>query len=187
MLRTILGSALALMLLTTTATAAEGDSECLKAGESIGAFYVTKVAGAEEDGVEKGQDLCYRCLYGSRPMVMVFARKTDGDVPELVKKLDAAIATNDSAQLKGFVTLIGKDASALKQEGEKMVKQTGAKNVPFTVAKETETGPAAYRIPADADVTIVFANESQVVGTHTFASDKIDLSTLVEQVEQAIN
>ncbi len=187
MLRTILGSALALMLLTTTATAAEGDSECLKAGESISAFYVTKVAGADEDGVEKGQDLCYRCLYGSRPMVMVFARKTDGNVPALVKKLDDAIAANESAQLKGFVTLIGKDASALKQEGEKMAKKTGAKNVPFTVAKETESGPAAYRIPADADVTVVFANESQVVGTHTYAADQIDISALAEQVKQAIN
>lgn len=187
MLRTILGCALALAMVTSFATAADTDSECLKAGESIGAFYVTKVAGAEGDGVEEGQDLCYRCLYGSRPMVMIFARNTGGQVPQLIKQLDSAIEANESTQLRSFVTLIGKDAAALKQAGKKIAEQTGAKKVPFTVAKETESGPASYRIPADTDVTIVVANDSKVVGTHSFAVDQIDIAALVKQVKEMLN
>ncbi|MEL6109663.1 MAG: hypothetical protein AAFU85_26945, partial [Planctomycetota bacterium] len=96
------------------------DSECLKEGDAIGAFYVTKVAGAEQDGVEKGTELCYRCRYGSRPMVMVFARKSGGKVTDLVKELDAAIADNEGEELKGLLTLMGEDASALKETAVKV-------------------------------------------------------------------
>ena len=36
-------------------------------GDSIGAFNVTKLCGAEDDGVEAGKTLCYRCKNGKRP------------------------------------------------------------------------------------------------------------------------
>ncbi len=187
MLRMILGSALALAMVTSFAAAADNKGECLQEGEAIGAFYVTKVAGADGDGVEEGQELCYRCRYGSRPMVMVFARNTGGKVPQLIKQLDSAVAANESAQLKGFVTLMGDDATALKQEGEKIAELTGAKQVPVTVAKESKSGPASYRIPEDSDVTVVVANDSKVVGTHTFTADLIDIDALEAQVKKMLN
>ncbi len=75
MSRLFLGSVLSAALFCGLASAADKAEECLKQGDPIGAFYVTKVAGADEDGVPVGEELCYRCKYGSRPMVMVFTSK----------------------------------------------------------------------------------------------------------------
>lgn len=187
MLRTMLGLALALGLVTVSASAAEGAGECLQKGEGIGAFYVTKVAGAEGDGVDEGQELCYRCRYGSRPMVMVFARNTTGKFPQLMKRLDAAVTKHEAEELRGLITLFGGDADALTKKGQRIAARTGVKNLPVTVAKDTESGPANYRIPADADVTVVVANDSKVLGSYTFAADAIDVQALAKQVEELLN
>ena len=48
---------------------------------------MTKGAGAEQDGVKEGKNLCYRCRNGARPQVMVFTRSTDPAVVDLVKDL----------------------------------------------------------------------------------------------------
>ena len=122
MSRLFLGSALTLALVcsfaatTDIVTAETAPAECLKKGDSIGVFYVTKVAGAVDDGVEPGEDLCYRCRYGSSPMVIIFARETGGKVPELISQLDAAVAENEESSLKGLLTLMGDDVSQLTDD-----------------------------------------------------------------------
>lgn len=190
MSRLLLSSACALALVcsfaatTTAVTAAE---DCLKEGDSIGVFYVTKVAGAEDDGVEPGEDLCYRCRYGSSPMVMVFARDTNGKVAELVKKIDAAVKENEESSLKGLLTLIGDDAAKLKKQAGAFAEKAEVKQVPVVVAKETKTGPLNYKLPSDAAVTIVVAKDSQVVNTHTFAADRIDVAAIMKEVKQMLH
>lgn len=143
---------------------------------------MTKVAGAEDDGVEAGEALCYRCKYGSRPMVMVFARQTSEPVAKLVKELDSAVASNGDAQLKSFVTLFGEKADSMKSEGKKMA----AKNVPVVVAKD-KNGPANYKLSDDAQITVVIANDSQVVARHEFDADKIDVAAVMSEVKQMLN
>jgi hypothetical protein len=173
-----------------TAASARADSandECLKQGDSIGVFYVTKVAGAEDDGVEPGEDLCYRCRYGSRPMVMVFARDTGGNVPELLKKIEAAVVANEDASFQGLMTLVGEDAAKLKEEAGKLAKKSSVKKVPVVVAKETKTGPLNYRLPSDVAVTIVVARDSQVVNTYLYAADEIDIAAVMSEVQQMLN
>ena len=160
----------------------------LQAGERIGAFYVTKVAGADEDGVEQGEQLCYRCRYGSRPMVMVFARDTGGKLNDLVKEIDSAVEANQEAELKGLVTLLGEDASALKETAAKVVKTSGAKMVPVTVAKDNVAGPGNYKIDPNAAVTIVVANESKVVMAKKFKkADKLNVAAVMGTVKKMLN
>ena len=185
MVRTGFAAALAglMMIATVTAVAADKAVDGLKKGDAIGAFYVTKVAGATDDGVEQGQQLCYRCKYGSRPMVMVFTRETGGKVTELVSKLDEAVAKHDDAQLKGFVTLIGDEKDSLKQKAEKFAEQAKAKTIPVVVAEDTENGPSSYQLDPKAEVTVVVATESQVVAKHTFKADQIDVAAVMKDVE----
>ncbi|WP_153555168.1 hypothetical protein [Roseimaritima sediminicola] len=161
-------------------------SDCLKEGDPIGAFYVTKVAGAEDDGVEAGQELCYRCRYGQRPMVMVFARKHSEQLNQLVGKLDQAVQSHSDEQLKGFVTLLGGEADSLKKDAEKLASATNVKQVPVVVAKDTKNGPRNYKLDADADVQVVIANNSQVVSNHAFAADKVDVDAVMSDVEKAV-
>ncbi|TWU34449.1 hypothetical protein [Novipirellula artificiosorum] len=191
MSRLFYGSMLAFAMIATPALADESaatcDDSCLKAGDSIGAFYVTKVAGAEDDGVEQGQELCYRCRYGSRPMVMVFARDTGGKMPELLKQLDSAVSKNEDAKLKGLVTLLGDDAEALKANAEKLAATTSAKHVPLVVAKDSKTGPANYKISPEAVITVVVANDSQIISTKTFAANEIDIAGIMKDVQGMLN
>ena len=178
------------MTLGLMATAGADDSataDGLQEGDPIGVFYVTKIAGAVDDEVEPGETLCYRCRYGSRPMVMVFARDTGGRVPELLKALEQSVGENEEAKLKGILTLIGEDAAALKNDAGKIAEKVDAKLVPVVVAKETKTGPLSYKISETADVTIVLANDSQVVNTHTFDAGKIDVNTIIGQVKEMLN
>ena len=159
----------------------------LKQGDAIGAFYVTKAGGAVDDGVEEGEELCYRCRYGSRPMVIVFARDTSGKVSELIKEIDTAVTANEESQLKGLLTLLGKDADALMAQATQLADKASVKQVAVVVAKETQTGPTNYKISADAAVTVVIANDSQVVATHTFDADKIDIAAVMNEVKQMLN
>ena len=59
-----------------------------QAGQLLGAFDVVKAAGAVGDGVAVGEDLCYRCRMGNRPVVMVFAHTPNAALADLVKQLD---------------------------------------------------------------------------------------------------
>jgi hypothetical protein len=186
-----LGTAFSIALICSytagTACADTSTEDSLKQGDSIGVFYVTKVAGAEDDGVEPGEDLCYRCRYGSSPMVMVFARDTGGKVTDLIKQIDTAVARNEEARLRGLLTLIGEDAASLKQDASKIAKKAAVKNVPVVVAKETKTGPLNYKLSDDAAVTIVVAKDSQVVNTHIFAADKIDIAAVMTEIQQILH
>ena len=63
---------LTVALVASVAVAAELKSG-LEPGKLIGPFDVVKCAGPD-DNVKVGSELCYRCKYGARPMVMVFSR-----------------------------------------------------------------------------------------------------------------
>ncbi len=186
MTRLVLVAILAVTV-TLVATAIAGDSvvSCLEKGDSVGVFYVTKVAGAEDDGVKEGQELCYRCRYGSRPMVIVFTRETGGKLPELIKRIDAVVGDNDQ-QLRGLVTFIGDDLAKVKEEASKFASTAGVKHVPVVIAKETKHGPQNYKLD-DSPVTIVVALDSQVVATHRCTADKIDVRQVMSEVKRMLN
>ena len=72
MKRFTIAATMTMLLASTTLVCADNEKSGLQVGERIGAFYVTKLAGAEDDGVAVGKNLCYRCKNGGRPQVMVF-------------------------------------------------------------------------------------------------------------------
>ncbi len=176
------------LLLCSVVSADEPATDSLKAGDSLGAFHVTKLCGADDDGIEKGQQLCYRCKYQSRPMVLIFARETGGKLTELVKEIDSAVAANEDAELKGLVTLLGEDTSALKATAEKVAQKTGAKKIPFVLSVDNVSGPSNYKLDDASAVTVVVAANSKVVSTHQFKkAGKVDVAAVLKDVEKAIN
>ncbi len=134
-------------LVAATATAAELKSGLGK-GEFVGAFNVTDVTGPA-----KGEELCYRCKFGDRPVVCVFAKEMTTEVAELSKALDGVVAKNEEARMAGFVVVLDtsdKTASALK---EAAASQKIAK-LPLTTSKESH-GPSSYKLNPEADVTVM--------------------------------
>jgi len=153
--------------------AAEEVKSGLAAGEGIPPFIVTKVGGAEADGVEVGKDLCYRCKNGARPQVMVFTRSTSGEVVNLVKELNSAVTKNEAAQLTSFVNVMNADKAAA-DKGAKDLAAAGSAKVPVVVPVENENGPANYGINPDAEVTVIIANKTKVIASHGFAKGQFN-------------
>ncbi len=173
-----LGLAVALTTtLNQSATAAEAVEGHVAsgpaAGEYLGPFTVTKVAGAEDDSVEEGKKLCYRCKYGSSPQVVVFTRSSAPEVAALVNKIDAAVAENESEKLKCFVNVLGSDPEAAAATAKKFAMTTKATHIPFVVPNEFENGPEDYGINPNAEVTVTLALDGEILASHGFtkASD----------------
>lgn len=178
---------LSLLFFAADAVNSRADEAGLKTGDPVGVFYVTKVGGALEDGVQPGQDLCYRCRYGSSPMVMVFVRQTDGKVLQLVERLDAAVSRHERSRLRGLVTLLGRGIGGLKERASRVADRGRVRKVPVVVAKEPETGPINYKLPQDTAVTIVVAKDSQVVKVYTSTTTDIPVDSVIREVESILD
>jgi hypothetical protein len=155
-------------------------------GEEIGAYEVVKVAGNPHDGVKVGEQLCYRCKLGSRPMVMVFARKADKNVAALVKELDKVVAKNEEKKLAAFVALIGtKEEDKAKVTAEKLIKETAASNVAVVTAKDQPNGPESYKLDPKADVTVLICVKGEVHANHALAADGLNAKVTKQIIADA--
>lgn len=143
-------------------------------GDAINAFDVVKCAGTEDDGVDLGTKLCYRCKYGNRPMVMVFSRKSDESIGGLVKKLDACVEKNSDEKLAAFVNLLGENEDALEAHAKELGKKVKAPLVPIVVPVEYENGPADYGINPDAEVTVILAVKGKVVANRAYGPGQLN-------------
>ena len=164
-----LGLAL-VMGVASIAVAAEFKSG-LQSGQKIPAFNVVKIAGASDDGVSVGAELCYRCKYGARPQVMVFARKADDKLAALVKGLDELVAKNGDKQLKAFVNIMADSKDAADAAAKSFAASTKAPTIPVVVPVEYANGPDNYGINPAAELTVIVANASTVVANHAFEKD----------------
>jgi hypothetical protein len=142
--------------------AGEGVKSGPQCGGELGAFNVTKIAGPD-DGVKVGQTLCYRCMYGKRPVVMIFSQKTDDALASLVKKLDPVVAQNSEKKMKSFVTFLGTDAGALQGKVEEFAESTKVKQIPLTVSVEPD-GPESYGLNKEAAYTVLIYKDPVVEG-----------------------
>ena len=61
----------------------------LEEGASPPPFHVLDVTGPS-----KGKKLCYRCQYGGKPVVSIFARDVDEKLATLIKKTDQFVGKN---------------------------------------------------------------------------------------------
>lgn len=176
------------MLASVSFVAAEEVKSGLQAGSLIEPFYVTKLAGADDDGVKVGDNLCYRCKNGGRPQVMVFTRSNNEQVVKLVRELDAAITKNSGKQLRAFVNYLGDAKSSAGQDAKKLAATSKAKNVPFVQPNEFENGPDNYGINSKAEVTVILADGGKVKANHAFASAKdVKVEAVIADLAKILN
>ena len=128
-------------------------------------------------------NLCYRCKNGKRPQVMVFTRSTNATVVNLIDQLDAAIAKNESKQLRAFVNVLGDSRGAATKGVKSIATASKAKNVPFVLPNEYENGPDNYQLNPEAEVTILVCNNHKVFASHAVSSAKeLDVKKILESV-----
>jgi hypothetical protein len=163
----------AALLFAATLCAAELKSG-LQEGDSLDAFNVEKCAGAVNDNVEVGKTLCYRCMLGDKPVVMVWARKSDKALADLVKQLDKKVSENADQKLSSFVNLIGEDPDKLKADAKELATKNKIENIAIVVPEEHANGPEAYKINPEAEVTVLIYRGGKVAANHAVAPGKLD-------------
>lgn len=186
-MKRFVGLALSAVLFASTAMAADFKSGP-EAGKRLGAFDVVKCAGAEDDSVEVGKKLCYRCKNGSRPQVIVFTKSTGEEVTKLAKLLDTHVKKFEEEQLRAFVNVLGESKDAADAQAKKLAKAAKTEMIPFVVPVEFANGPENYGLNPKAEVTIVIANESKIVSSFGFKSaEKLDAEAITKTVKKMLN
>lgn len=143
----------------------------LQPGEPLPAYNVRDCTGPSE-----GKTLCYRCKFGSRPVVNIFAREMTPAVVALVKEIDGVVGKNEEKKMAAFVTLLtndpDKDEATLKAIAKK---EGGLKNVPLTVF-DGVAGPDDYKIAEKADLTVMMWVDGKVKVSHAFAKGEFKVA-----------
>jgi len=164
----------AVVALVATPALAAAIKSGLQPGKFLNPFDVVKCGPSSDDGVKLGSTLCYRCKYGGRPMVMVFAHNADEKLAALVKKLDEAVAKHKDHELAAFVNLLGEGRDSLEETAKGFGSKNSVKHVPIVVPVENENGPGDYGLNPDADVTIIMASGGKVLANHALEKGKLD-------------
>lgn len=160
-----------------SAPADEGAKAKLKSGPTVGTlprvFYVKDCTGKFTKEIKT----CYRCNYGPRPVVSVFARELDQDTIKLLQNLDKTVAAhaksekNGAKQLAAFFVMVTDNPDAAEARIKRMQRKLKLKNVPLTVFDGSK-GPAGYQLGREAAVTVSMWSSSAVKSNHAFRTAK---------------
>ncbi len=155
--------ALAIMASAGTGVAGELQSG-LQVGDYPDAFYVTDVTGPSA-----GENLCYRCRYGARPVVSIFARSMDDSVKKLVKQIDDVVVRHyKEERMAAFVVLLTDRPKEQEKSLIATAKEQKLSYTPLTTYRKAG-GPRKYRIHEEAAVTVMMWVDSDVKNNHAFA------------------
>lgn len=149
------------------AAAPEGLKSGLQIGERVPAYNVNDCTGPSE-----GKSLCYRCKYGARPVVNIFARDVTPELAKLIAELDKAVAANQSQKMAAFVVHLTDDTEASAQKLKGIAKQARLEHTPLTNF-EGAAGPANYNISKEADITVMMWVKSEVKVNHALKFDDL--------------
>ena len=151
----------------------------LEKGSSVPPFYVKDVTGPNKEGDE----LCYRCRYGSQPVVSIFAKEMTEEVAQLSKSLDDVVAKNRDQKMAGFVVILSdtpeKAASSLVAIAEKHK----INQMPLTTFNGT-SGPKGYKINTKADVTVMMWVDGKVKVSQGLNKSDLTKDAIAKLVEE---
>jgi len=123
-------------------------------------------------GASRGQETCFICETADRPAAIVFARNASDGLGKLAGKLDRALADHKAAELRSWITFIGKDYETFDRQLLDWSKQHGLKSLPIGTFKEND-GPPTYQVAREADVTVVLFVKKKVQATFGFRKDEL--------------
>ncbi|MDB4614631.1 hypothetical protein OAH18_02970 [bacterium] len=170
----VLGIAVAMTGAAVTQAAVKSG---LDEGARVPAFNVMDVTGPS-----KGKKLCYRCKYGARPVVSIFARDVNEELGKLIKQTDAFVGKNKDSKAAAFVVLLTDDPDAAEGKLKALAKKHDIKNVPLTIF-DGKAGPGNYKIAKDAEVTVMMWNESKVRSNHAFKKGELNKKATAKVVK----
>lgn len=150
-----------------------------QAGEKVpGPFHPLNVTGEH-----KGEKFCLFCTNGENPVAMVFARENSDALGKLVKKIDEATIKNKDKEMGSFVVFLS-DADGLDKNLEKMAAKNKIEKTVLSI--DNPAGPKAYKVAADADVTVVLYVDRKVKANYAFKKGELkdsDIEKVIADVK----
>jgi hypothetical protein len=134
-------------------------------------------------GQQRGTQHCFVCESENKPIVIVFARTPSEPVGKLVHQLDSIIKKS-TAELRGWATFLAPDALPIESKLIAWSQKYATGGVPITVFEDI-IGPPAYRLGADADVTVSLSADRKVIATYAYRSGELNDSAIAAIVQAA--
>jgi hypothetical protein len=173
---------LSLSVLTVACTLAAGDEPCksgLQPSQRPGPYSALIAVGPQ-----RGQQHCYVCEAGDRPVVIIFARSLSEPLGKLVGRIDRAVTEHKTGDLRGWVTFLAEDQTALDPKVVRWSQKHAIKNVPVGIFEDT-VGPPTYLIARDADVTVLLSTKQHVVANFAFRAGELN-DAAIDAIAKAI-
>jgi hypothetical protein len=124
-------------------------------------------------GPQRGQQHCFVCEAADRPVVIVFARSLSDPLGKLVNCIDKSLAEHKAAELRGWVTFLAEDQTALDPKVVQWSQKHAIKSMPLAVFEDT-VGPPTYLLAREADVTVLLSVKQKVVANFAFRSGELN-------------
>jgi hypothetical protein len=133
-------------------------------------------------GPQRGQPTCYICEQDDKPTAVVFARTLSDPLGKLLAKLDAEAVSRKDAGFKAWMTHLADtaDLDALAAWSQKQ----GLKQVAVGAFEDAD-GPPAYKLAADADVTVLLFVKRKVVANVAVRAGELT-GAKVDEVAKAV-
>ena len=135
-------------------------------------------------GEQCGRQHCFVCEAGDRPVVIVFARSLSDPLGRLLHKLDGALAEQKKSELRAWATFLSNDQPGLDPKLVQFGKKHAIGNVALTVFEDV-VGPPAYRLTAEADVTVLVSVKQRVAANFAYRAGEMD-DAAIDQVMRAV-
>lgn len=144
--------------------------EKLKSGPQIGQEVPGPFHPLNVTGDAAGRKKCLYCEYGGNPVAVVFARELTPQVASLIKGIDQATAKNKGDDMCSFAVFCSDNEKLQDQLKDFASKEkVGA----MVLSIDNPTGPTAYKINKDADVTVVYYTGLTVKSNHAFRKGEL--------------
>jgi hypothetical protein len=148
-------------------------------GDELGPFQVEKLAGASADNVDVGGKLCYRCMLGDRPVIMVFTSDLTPPLGDLITALDKKVKENSAKKLASFIVLLNGSDDILEQASNAIVERLKVQNVAIVKSLDDKSaGPKSYKLNPDAATTVLVYREGKVEANYAIKGGEIDNKTI---------
>lgn len=178
-MKKLIAFSVAAVLAASSVVSADGVKSGLEPGSFVGAFQVRDITGPQQ-----GKSLCYRCAYGGRPVVSIFARDVNDELVDLITKVDKKVGENSEKQMKAFVILLTDDPDEAASKLKKVASKAKVKNIPLTVF-DGQAGPPSYKIAKDADVNVMMWVGGKVKVNEAFGKGKLTKKSVASVVKDS--
>ncbi len=164
----LLVGAAAILVCAAAATRAE---EPLRSSLQLGEQVTATFRPLNVTGPYAGEPHCLVCENGANPVAMIFARKLDAPLVQLLAKIDAATAQHAHESMGSFVVFLSDDGK-LAARLEKLAGDKSLKDIVLSI--DSPTGPDGFKVSPDADVTVVLYREHEVKANHAFRAGELN-------------